>query len=36
MLGSPSFESSKFLNHIFKHQKTLYGLKQALESVSSV
>jgi hypothetical protein len=25
----PSFESSKFLNHVFKLQKALYGLKQA-------
>jgi hypothetical protein len=26
---SPSFESSKFPNHVFKLQKVLYGLKQA-------
>jgi hypothetical protein len=25
----PSFESSKFSNHVFKLQKALYGLKQA-------
>jgi hypothetical protein len=25
----PSFESSKFPNHVFKLQKDLYGLKQA-------
>jgi hypothetical protein len=25
----PGFESSKFLNHVFKLQKALYGLKQA-------
>jgi hypothetical protein len=25
----PSFESSKYSNHVFKLQKTLYGLKQA-------
>jgi hypothetical protein len=28
----PSFESSKYPNHVFKLQKTLYGLKQAPRS----
>jgi hypothetical protein len=32
----PGFESYKFPNHVFKLQKVLYGLKQALEPGMSV
>jgi hypothetical protein len=34
--ATPGFENSKFPNHVFKLQKVLYGLKQALEPDMSV